>query len=122
MLRPFPPKVGDSSPWGPIDSVTVLGPDAVAVTTGSHGGIRVSLSAWARFPEPVRATRYSRNGWFEEDCDWCLPYLILGLDAFEPNVERASELAAAAQATLERCHPEHVALVGALTATAVRHD
>jgi hypothetical protein len=33
MLYPFPPACGSSSPWGPIQTVTPLGPDAVVVTT-----------------------------------------------------------------------------------------
>ncbi len=75
MLNPFPPTVGSSSPWGPIQHLTPLGPDAVAVSTASHGGIRVSLTALARIPEPLQATAYSGAGWFEEDCDWAIPYL-----------------------------------------------
>ena len=89
MLYPFPPTCGSSSPWGPIQTVEALGPDAVCVTTASHGGLRVSLAAWGRLPEPIRKTAYSDNGWFEEDCDWALPYLALGLDAYEPDAARA---------------------------------
>jgi hypothetical protein len=114
MLKPYPPKVGDTSPWGPIQTVAPLGPDAVEVTTASHGGIRVSLTALMRIPEPLRETRCSGDGWFEEDCDWCIPYLVLGLDAFERDAARGAECWAAAQATLKRWHPEGMALVEAL--------
>ena len=114
MLYPFPPARGSSSPWGPVHTVTPLGPDAVAVTTASHGGLRVSLTALARIPEPLRETPYSRGGWFEEDCDWCIPYLVLGLDAFEPDAARGAECRAAAHATLARFHPTLVASVDAI--------
>ena len=40
-------------------------------------------------PEPLRETAYSGGGWFEEDCDWCIPYLALGLHRFEADRERA---------------------------------
>ncbi len=112
MLYPFPPTCGSSSPCGPIQTVTPLGPDAVSVTTASHGGLRVSLAALARMPEPIRETAYSRDGWFEEDCDWALPYLALGLDAFEADAARAAEAWAAAIRTVQVYHPQHAALLG----------
>ena len=85
----------------------------VAVSTASHGGIRVSLTALARIPEPLQATAYSGAGWFEEDCDWAIPYLALGLDAFEPDAARAAEVWAAAVHTVKRYHPQHAAALGA---------
>ncbi|HEX4183204.1 MAG TPA: hypothetical protein VHY34_08090 [Caulobacteraceae bacterium] len=114
MLHPFPPACGSSSPWGAIQTVTPLGPDAVVVTTASHGGVRVSLAALARIPEPLQGTAYSNAGWFEEDCDWAIPYLVLGLDAFEHDAVRRAECWAAARATLARFHPSHVERIDAL--------
>jgi len=107
MLYPFPPLIGSSSHWGPIQTIAQLGRDAVIVTTASHGGLRVSLTALARMPEPLRQTAYSRDGWFEEDCDWALPYLALGLHAFEPNPARAEAVRAAATRTVQVCHAQH---------------
>ena len=109
MAYPFPPIPGSSSPWGAIQTVEALGPDAVVVTTASHGGIRLSEAAFLRLPDSLQVTAYSAAGWYEEDCDWALPYLALGLDAFEPNAVRAAEVRAAAVATVRRFHPEHVA-------------
>src|SRR5689334_14581410 len=112
MLYPFPPTCGSSSPWGPVQTVEALGPDAVSVTTASHGGLRVSLTALARLPEAIRQTGYSAGGWFEEDCDWALPYLALGLDQFEADAARAAEMHQAAVRTVQRWHPQHAALLG----------
>jgi hypothetical protein len=111
MLYPFPPICGSSSPWGPIQTVTPLGPEAVSATTASHGGLCVSLTALARMPEATRATVYSRDGWFEEDCDWALPYLALGLDAFEGDAARAAECWSAAVRMVQRYHPQHALLL-----------
>ena len=112
MLYPFPPSRGSSSPWGAIQTVTALGPDAMWVTTASHGGLRVSPTALARMPESVRQTAYSEGGWFEEDCDWALPYLALGLDAFEGDAARGAAVRAAAVRTVQVYHPQHAALLG----------
>jgi len=111
MPRTLTPREGDSSPWGLIDSVTPLGPDAVAVSTPSHGGIWVSPAGLAKIPAPLRATAYSGGGWFEEDCDWCIPYLALGLHAFEQPAERRDRVRAAAWRTLETWHTGHAALL-----------
>jgi hypothetical protein len=113
MLHPFPPTIGAHSPWGPIQHLTPLGPDAVVVSTASHGGIWISMPALARLPAPLQATAYSALGWFEEDCDWAIAYLGLGLDAFEPDAARAAEVWAAAVRTIQRYHPQHAALLGA---------
>ena len=112
MLAPFPPSVGSSSPWGPIQTITPLGPDVVAVTTASHGGLRVSLTALARMPDPLRKTALSAGGWFEEDCDWALPYRALGLRAFEPDPATGEAAHAAAIRTVQVFHPQHLALLG----------
>jgi hypothetical protein len=116
MSRTLPPREGDCSPWGLIDSVTPLGPDAMAVSTPSHGGIWVSPAGLAKIPEALRATAYSGGGWFEEDCDWCIPYLALGLHAFEEPAERRDRIREAARRTLETWHAAHAALLAPSTA------
>lgn len=112
MSYPFPPTRGSDSPWGQVQTVEPLGPEAVVVTTASHGGLRVSPAAFARLPDVLRRTAFSADGWFEEDCDWALPYLALGLDAHEPDAARAAEVHAAAVRTVQRFHPNHAHLLG----------
>jgi len=112
MQYPFPPTCGSSSPWGPIQTVTPLGPEAFLVETASHGGVRVSRAALARMPEPIRQTRYSRDGWFEEDCDWALPYLALGLDAFASDPGEGGAVRRLAVRTVRAAHPQHAVLLG----------
>ena len=118
MFRPLPPREGDASPWGRIDGVTPLGPDAVAVSTPSHGGIWVSPAALERIPQPLRGTAYSGGGWFEEDCDWCIPYQALGLHAFEEPAERRDRVRDAARRTLETWHAAHAGLLERVAASA----
>lgn len=111
MNSSFPPRPGGWSPWGLIQTASALGTDAVAVTTASHGGLRISPEAFARLPVPIRRTAFSADGWFEEDCDWALPYLALGLDAHEPDAARAAEVHAAAVRTVQRYHSQHADLL-----------
>jgi len=103
--------VGGPSPWGAVDHVQALGPDVVAVSTPSHGGLWVSPEAMTSIPAALRATAYSSGGWFEEDCDWCIPYLALGLDRFEADPALAVESLAAARRTLRSCHAAFAGLL-----------
>jgi hypothetical protein len=121
MLRPFPPTVGSCSPWGQIDGVSALGPDAVEVTTASHGGLCICRAALARIPKPLRETSLNAHGWFEEDCDWAIPYLGLRLDRFEPSTARAAEVIEAARQALARFRPQQMATVEALRTRVADH-
>jgi hypothetical protein len=111
MIRPLAPREGDASPWGRIDNVTPLGPEAVSVTTPSHGGIWVTPDALAKIPPPLRATAQSGGGWFEEDCDWCIPYLVLGLHRYDGPKDRQNRVLAEARWTLQVCHSANAALI-----------
>lgn len=110
MPPTFPPGPGAPSPWGDIQTVTPLGADAVSVTTASHGGLCVSPAALCRIPEALRRTAFSAGGWFEEDCDWAIPYLALGLHAFEGD--RGAALRMAAVRTVRRWHAAHAEALG----------
>jgi hypothetical protein len=122
MFRPLPPHEGDTSPWGTIDGVTPLGPEAVSVTTPSHGGIWVTPAALAKIPEPLRATAYSGGGWFEEDCDWCIPYLVLGLHRYDGPKDRQDRVLAEAHWTLQVCHGANAALLDPLGSGSVSRE
>ena len=111
MQNHMAPVVGDPSPWGTIDHVYALGPDVVAVATPSHGGLWVPPEAMTSIPAPLRASAYSGDGWFEEDCDWCIPYLVLGLHHFEDSAERGEQVLEAARTTLRRFHAELAGLI-----------
>lgn len=108
----MPPTLKSASPWGCIDHVTPLGPHAVSVSTSSHGGIWVSPEGLERIPQALRATRYSPGPWFEEDCDWCIPYAFLRLHEHEADPARGAKMIEAAAMMLER-YPGAVALARA---------
>lgn len=99
------PTTRDHSPWGAIQTVDQIGPDAVSVSTASHGGIWIAPEAVAKIPAPFRATAYNRAPWFEEDCDWSIPFAFLDLAQHFPE-PRQSELRSAALDTLRNFHPD----------------
>ena len=64
---------GKSSPWGKIQYVSPVIPGIHAVSTVGHGGLKLDRKYNALIPESLRA----EGGWYEEDCEWSIPYVIL---------------------------------------------
>jgi len=71
-----------TSPWGPVqqevrflepakgaDFVPIEQEPITAVYTASHGGLKVKPDWNAHIPNYMRVP----SGWYEEDCDFCLP-------------------------------------------------
>lgn len=65
------------SPWGHVQHSTRLCDGVYHVITASHGGIYVEPQLLAAIPKPLQSTPYSSGGFFEEDCDWCIPFVVL---------------------------------------------
>ena len=87
-----------TSPWGEIQQVTQIAAGIWRVDTASHGGLKLSDQRLAAMPPAWRNTAYSRNGWFEEDCDWGLVALAFP-DAFK------TEHVALARTIIATCYP-----------------
>lgn len=104
-----PPRVGDSSPWGRIQTVDAI-PDVggmVSVSTAGHGGLWVPPDRRADMPPGWRT-----RAWFEEDCEAAIPILFLGVkapDRYSPEAWRESLVL-----TLERYYPELVDAIPSL--------
>ena len=60
------------SPWGWIDHALDIVPGIVSVSTPSHGGIKLDRAHNAKVPDYMR----HEGGWYEEDCDWAIPYCV----------------------------------------------
>ena len=54
--------------WGKAQTSKRHGVGIMAYTTSSHGGFHVSPKLNAQIPSYLRR----EDGWYEEDCDWCL--------------------------------------------------
>ena len=64
-----PPREGDHSPWGLIETATPIADGIVCVHTLSHGGIWLSEARLAQMSPEER----SSDGWYEEDCEAAWP-------------------------------------------------
>ncbi len=94
---PFAPDVGDQSPWGTIQHSQTLGPYCVSVSTAGHGGFWVASAELGRIPMTFR----KMNNWFEEDCDWAIPYILCDLAQYDDRDRTAYALQ-----SLERWNPK----------------
>lgn len=64
------------TPWGRWQDKRIYAGGEIAwVSTASHGGFWVSPKRFSEMPENLRVKTYAGEGWFEEDCDWCLVHL-----------------------------------------------
>lgn len=68
----YPPRDGDISPWGQIQTVHDVLYGIVFVTTARHGGFLLSPERLNQMPEHMR----SRDGWYEEDCEVAMPMYV----------------------------------------------
>jgi len=79
--------LGDT-PWGEVQVAQDIGPGIVKVSTSTHGGYILDEGALSRMPRSLRANKtFAGDGFFEEDCDWCLiclsfPQYFSDLDLF----------------------------------------
>jgi hypothetical protein len=73
MRRPTPPR---ETPWGRADHITQIIPGIWHVSTPSHGGIWLSPERQAAVPDYMR----SADAWYEEDCDWAVPFVVFERD------------------------------------------
>ena len=98
-----------NTPWGKADSSEILAPGIISYSTPSHGGIWLA-------PERQKELDYSKNwlkspAWWEEDCDWSVPYLYFekdirayrGRDGTDWAIDGMIE---DARVICERFHPE----------------
>jgi hypothetical protein len=106
-----------NTPWGPANRMEELAQGIIMVSTASHGGI------WLSQDRRMEISQYNNNflktaEWWEEDCDWAVPYTFFAEDIqkqgkachFEENLKVAF-------AMVKRLHPHFVPrLAGRLNA------
>lgn len=64
---------GMSTPWGKAETARLIADGVGFVSTSTHGGFKVSAKLNAIIPPYMR----SKSGWYEEDCAWSIPFVVL---------------------------------------------
>lgn len=81
-----------NSPWGYPDMIEEIAPGWWRVYTPSHGGYILSMERVLGIPSEFLKASFGgagKDGYFEEDCDWCIPVLVFQ-DEFKAWCEKAS--------------------------------
>ena len=63
---------GKNSPWGKIQGYRDICEGVQTCYTAGHGGVKLDRKRNAAVPAPWRLA----GGWYEEDCDYCIPILV----------------------------------------------
>jgi hypothetical protein len=66
------------TPWGRADYMEPVADGIMLVMTPRHGGFHLSPERNAQVPKRWRAASFNGlawQGWYEEDCDWCIVVL-----------------------------------------------
>jgi len=64
------------TPWGPSQDIYHVIDGMVLVSTASHGGVKLDAARNRQMPEYLRR----QGGWYEEDCEWCLPAVVFEVE------------------------------------------
>ena len=93
------------TPWGQADNEADHAAGIVSYSTPSHGGIHLSEARLAAMPSALSSIKpLAGRGWYEEDCDWCLPVLAFPECFSDREVKAALE-------TFRTWHWRHLAFL-----------
>ena len=94
------------TPWGKSDSQEALAEGIISYSTPSHGGIWLSSERQAQLPQGIDNFVHDLR-WWEEDCDWVVPYILFKDDIAEHGTAyKFTENLASAYTIAQRHHPE----------------
>lgn len=97
------------TPWGIADDATELAKGIISYSTPGHGGIWLSAKRRDIVKKLVPSVKNWNGGfeWWEEDCDWAIPYLIFADDILAGGNAYEHQLSVeAAKSTIEHYHKE----------------
>lgn len=108
--------------WGQPQTLRDVAEGIVWVTSASHGGIVLSPERNAKVPEYLRKF----GGVYEEDCDWCIPFLVFTSEFRAFEGEDYLRHLGYARETLRGWHEEEAArflrpIASAMDARAIAH-
>jgi len=106
-----------STPWGETQQAEELAPGIISYSTASHGGIW--LSAKRRESLNYEKNWLNTGEWWEEDCDWAIPFYYFREDILQHIVTTESKEQAyfdrnieSAKSTIINYHPEYAKKIG----------
>lgn len=86
---------GMRTPWGKAQTAREIFPGMYFVSTSGHGGVKLGIKMNKLVPDFMR----NDGGWYEEDIDWCIPYVALNIETeflnnpkFNDDVAKAIEV------------------------------
>ena len=89
-------KIGSATPWGKAQSADELAPGITAVCTAGHGGIHLDRKHANRVPQNLIDNSWlGKSSWFEEDCDWCIPFVLFESEILAGTDDQAKKVIAA---------------------------
>lgn len=97
------------TPWGHADHIEKIAPGIEGVSTPGHGGIHLDAAHIKRLPAAIGAGYSGSRAWWEEDCDWAVPFLLFEKEMLGWGcVKRmgVEKVRTCARETLERYNPE----------------
>lgn len=94
-------KAPSNTPWGAKQYERADAPGVIHVGTASHGGYYVDQRLNKAIPAKVR----NANGWYEEDCQWAIPYVFL-MHRMKEHDPRFAEVYPIAVETLKQWEPD----------------
>jgi hypothetical protein len=104
-------KIAKMTPWGKTQTAEILAPGIVSYSTAGHGGIHID-----ELHEKFIMERYlvkeidnflGSTKWFEEDCDWAIPYYIFRdeIQSYAKDKDSFDRMLAAAINNIKRYKP-----------------
>ncbi len=82
--------MGTSTPWGMSDYSEKVAPGIVWYSTPSHGGYHLSPGRQLEMPIAFKTESRREDGWYEEDCNWCLVVVAFS-SHFQPEKYQAAK-------------------------------
>jgi len=96
--------VKKSTPWGPAQQAKELAPGIISYSTAGHGGFW--LSSYRRKRLNYAQSWLKTAEWWEEDCDWAIPYYFFRAEIGRNDPFKFIENLEAAVCTIVNYHPD----------------
>jgi hypothetical protein len=94
-----------NTPWGQSDGQETLAEGIISYSTPSHGGIWLSAKRQSQLPPGIDNFLHDLR-WWEEDCDWVVPYIIFKDDIERHGCYKFIENLSVAYGIAKKYHPD----------------